>query len=72
MPAEEVRLSPGGKKAGYSAAAWLIGWVVFLGSGYLTSLLLFSHGSCSSGVCAGRRLAGSGAGIGTATVIMNV
>ncbi|MET7381493.1 hypothetical protein ABZT08_22190 [Streptomyces sp. NPDC005526] len=30
------------RKAGYSAAAWLIGWVVFLGSGYLTSLLLFS------------------------------
>ncbi|GLX49049.1 hypothetical protein Shyhy01_19990 [Streptomyces hygroscopicus subsp. hygroscopicus] len=41
MPAEEVRLSPARKKAGYSAAAWLIGWVVFLGSGYLTSLLLF-------------------------------
>lgn len=30
------------------------------------------HGSCSSGVCAGRRLVGSGAGTGTATLIMNV
>jgi hypothetical protein len=31
-----------------------------------------SHGSCSSDVCAGRRLAGRIAGTGTATVIMNV
>ena len=30
------------------------------------------HGSCSSGFCAGGRLAGSGVGTGTATVIMNV
>lgn len=31
-----------------------------------------SHGSCSSSVCAGRRAAGAGAGMSTATVIMNV
>ncbi|MET8536059.1 hypothetical protein OH809_30485 [Streptomyces sp. NBC_00873] len=42
MQTEEVRPSPVEKKAEYSAATWLIGWVVFLGSGYLTSLLLFS------------------------------
>lgn len=32
----------------------------------------FKHGSCSSVVCAGRRLTGPVAGRGTATVIMNV
>ncbi|MEU0187080.1 hypothetical protein ABZ312_38900 [Streptomyces sp. NPDC006207] len=26
----------------YGAGAWLIGWAVFLGSGYVTSLFLFS------------------------------
>ncbi|MGW5277768.1 hypothetical protein ACWEQP_35740 [Streptomyces sp. NPDC004044] len=31
-----------GKKAEYSAAAWLIGGVVFLGSGYMASLVLIS------------------------------
>ncbi|MFF4576567.1 hypothetical protein [Streptomyces sp. NPDC001410] len=36
------RRSPAGKKAEYSAAAWLIGWVVFLGSGYVASLVLVS------------------------------
>ena len=34
--------SPVGKKAEYSAAAWVIGWVVFLGSGYVASLVLIS------------------------------
>ncbi|MGW2353762.1 hypothetical protein, partial [Actinacidiphila glaucinigra] len=34
--------------------------------------LAHCHGSCSSGVCAGQRLAGPGVDMGTATVIMNV
>lgn len=42
MQAKEVRPSSSGKTAEYSAAAWWIGWLVFLGSGYLASLLLFS------------------------------
>ncbi|WP_432186321.1 hypothetical protein [Streptomyces sp. Tue6028] len=42
MQAEDLRPSPVGKNTAYSAAAWWIGWVVFSGTGYLTSLLLFS------------------------------
>lgn len=36
------RRSSVGKKVEYSAAAWLIGWVVFLGSGYMASFVLIS------------------------------
>ncbi|MFD7275373.1 reverse transcriptase N-terminal domain-containing protein, partial [Streptomyces mirabilis] len=34
--------------------------------------LMLRHGSCSSSVRAGQRVAGAGAGMSTATVIMNV
>src|SRR6516164_7104156 len=39
---EEARPSPVDKREQYSAGAWLIGWIVFLGSEFVTSLLLFS------------------------------
>lgn len=50
METEEVRPSLAEKRAPYSAGAWLIGWVVFLGSGFVTSVLLLSSlTNCSFG-----------------------
>ena len=50
METDEVRPSPAEKRAQYSAGAWLIGWVVFLGSGFVTSVLLLSSwAKCSFG-----------------------
>ncbi|MFG2354245.1 hypothetical protein [Streptomyces sp. NPDC048521] len=50
MSTEEVRPSPAGSSPQYNAGAWLIGWVVFLGSGSVTSvLLLHSWASCHLG-----------------------
>ncbi|MEU1412050.1 MULTISPECIES: hypothetical protein [unclassified Streptomyces] len=44
------RRSPVGRKAEYSAAAWLIGWVVFLGSGYgASSVLISTWANCDIG-----------------------
>ncbi|MGW3242640.1 hypothetical protein [Streptomyces sp. NPDC001070] len=42
METKEVPTSPAEKAVRYSAGAWLIGSAVFLGSGYMTSLVLFS------------------------------
>ncbi|GAA3375806.1 hypothetical protein GCM10020367_45060 [Streptomyces sannanensis] len=48
---------PGGGKDSYSAAAWVIGWLVFLVSGYAASVLLSSAWvDCEIGVNAGANL----------------
>lgn len=47
---EQVRAFPAANSPQYSAGAWLIGWVVFLGSGSATAVLLLSSwASCHLG-----------------------
>ncbi|MFF9487798.1 hypothetical protein [Streptomyces sp. NPDC014676] len=47
---EQVRPSPAADSPQYSAGAWLIGWVVFLGSGSAAAVLLLnSWANCHLG-----------------------
>ncbi|MDX2851590.1 hypothetical protein PV342_24675 [Streptomyces sp. PA03-3a] len=50
MGTEKVRLFPTADSPQYSAGSWLIGWVVFLGSGSAAAVLLLnSWASCHLG-----------------------
>ncbi|MDR3079802.1 MAG: hypothetical protein LBV60_02545 [Streptomyces sp.] len=50
METNEVQPSLAKKRTQYSAGSWLIGWLVFLGSGFVTSVLLLSSwANCSFG-----------------------